>query len=276
MPSRSTPAGPGRSAAGPGRSAGAWPVSRGLAGQPGPGRSAGPVGAADAGVHGLAQMAAQRFVRLGDPDQGPADGLAHRDPGAFTLIGEGPDAPAESGCAGELGDEPVSFGPGGGAAGPAAARRLQPVELGVQAPQAVPVLADRRLVKDRLRTETPSPADLSAASPAARSAAGISWRGLAISTARWAMPMLSSTRTLRSCQVRRHFRPTRRHCCAPAPGWPRRPRPAGRAVRCRDRPGAARGGRPGMDRDAQRGRLAGRRASSARARLGVPRLPAQR
>jgi hypothetical protein len=47
-------------------------------------------------VHRLTQMAAERLVGLGDPGQGPADGLAHGDPGAFALIREGPDAPAEA------------------------------------------------------------------------------------------------------------------------------------------------------------------------------------
>src|SRR2546421_3274898 len=74
-------------------------------------RSAGPVGAAHAGVHGLAQGLADDAVGFGDPGQRPPDGLAHRDPGALGLVGEGPGPAAEPGRAGELGDQPVAFGP---------------------------------------------------------------------------------------------------------------------------------------------------------------------
>ena len=62
-------------------------------------RSAGPVGAAYAGVHGLAQVLADDAVGFGDPGQRPADGLAHRDPGALGLVGEGPGPAAEPGRA---------------------------------------------------------------------------------------------------------------------------------------------------------------------------------
>src|SRR2546430_17434538 len=65
-------------------------------------RSAGPVGAAYAGVHGLAQVLADDGVGFGDPGERPADGLTHRDPGALGLVGGWPSPAAEPGRAGEL------------------------------------------------------------------------------------------------------------------------------------------------------------------------------
>src|SRR5205823_9745720 len=114
-------------------------------------RSAGPVGAAHAGVHGLAQMLADDGVGFGDPGQRPADGLAHRDPGALRVVGEGPGPAAEPGRAGELGDQPVAFGPN--LAGPVGFQLVVSclIELGVQALEPVPVLGDRLVVEDALR-----------------------------------------------------------------------------------------------------------------------------
>src|SRR6478736_150034 len=105
--------------------------------------SAGPVGAAHAGVHGLAQVLADDGVGFGDPGQRPPDGLAHRDPGALGLVGEGPGPAAETGRAGELGDQPVAFGPG--LAGPLG---FQLVDLDIQPLEPAPVLGDRLRVKD--------------------------------------------------------------------------------------------------------------------------------
>src|SRR5580692_7608499 len=85
VPSRSTP----------GQAVG--PQDGRRADQPAPGRSARPVGAADAGVHGLPQVVAEDRVGLSDPGQGPADGLADGDPSALALIGERPDAAPEPG-----------------------------------------------------------------------------------------------------------------------------------------------------------------------------------
>src|SRR5258706_8892878 len=115
------------------------------------GASAGPVGAAHAGVHGLAQVLAYDGVGFGDPGQRPADGLAHRDPGALGLVGEGPGPAAEPGRAGELGDQPVAFGPG--LAGPVGFQLVDPclVKLGVQPLEPVPVLGDPLLGQDALR-----------------------------------------------------------------------------------------------------------------------------
>jgi len=76
-------------------------------------------------------------VRLGDPGQRPADGLADGDAGPLTLIGEGPDPAAEPRRSGQLGDEPVSFGP---RRTPVLfVSRFPPIKLGVQAFEAVPV-----------------------------------------------------------------------------------------------------------------------------------------
>jgi len=63
-------------------------------------------------VHRLAQVLPDDGVGFGDPGQGPADGLAHRDTGPLGLAGEGSRPPGEPGGAGQLGDEPGTFGPG--------------------------------------------------------------------------------------------------------------------------------------------------------------------
>jgi hypothetical protein len=87
-------------------------------------------------VHGLAQVVTEDRVRRGDPGQRPADGLAHGHTGTLTLVGEGPDAPAEPRRARQLADQPVPLG----------TRFRVPacllVNLGVQAPEAVPVLGE--------------------------------------------------------------------------------------------------------------------------------------
>src|SRR5580693_1520908 len=105
VPSRSTP----------GQAVG--PQEGRRADQPAPGRSARPVsarpvGAADAGVHGLPQVVAEDRVGLGDPGQGPADGLADGDPSALALIGERTDTAPEPCRASQLSDQPVSLGAG--------------------------------------------------------------------------------------------------------------------------------------------------------------------
>ena len=97
-------------------------------------------------MHGLAQVLADDAVGFGDPGERPADGLAHRNPGALGLVGEGPGPAAEPGRAGELGDQPVAFGPG--LAGPVG---FQLVDLGIQPLEPAPVLGDRFRVKDVLR-----------------------------------------------------------------------------------------------------------------------------
>jgi hypothetical protein len=62
--------------------------------------SAGPVGAAPAGMHRLAQVLADERICLGDPGERPANGLTDRYPGAFALAGEGTGPPAQPGGAG--------------------------------------------------------------------------------------------------------------------------------------------------------------------------------
>ena len=97
----------------------------------------------------LAQMLADGHVLLGDPEDRPADGLPHRYPRPFALIGEGSGATAEPGGAGQLGDEPVPLGPGPGH--PAGTvTRVWLAELSVEALQPVPVLRYRLVVEDRL------------------------------------------------------------------------------------------------------------------------------
>jgi hypothetical protein len=63
-------------------------------------------------VHGLPQVVTEDRVGLDDPGQGPADSLADGDASALALIGEGANAAAEPRGAGQLGDQPVSLGPG--------------------------------------------------------------------------------------------------------------------------------------------------------------------
>ena len=86
---------------------------------------------------------------------------------------------------------------------------MQLADLVVQPLEAVPVLGYRLMIKDRMRRADVAGGAAEPGQPGDRSAAGISWRGLAISTARWTMPMLSSTSTLRFRKARRHFRPAR-------------------------------------------------------------------
>src|ERR1700722_13571728 len=94
-------------------------------------------------------MLADGRVLVADPEDRPADGLPHRHPRPFPLIGEGPRAAAEPGRAGQLGDKPVTFGPGPGhRAGTITRVRL--TQLSIEALQAVPVLRYRLVVEDRL------------------------------------------------------------------------------------------------------------------------------
>ena len=93
----------------------------------------------------LAQMLADDGVRLGHPDDGPADGLPHRHPRPFPLAGEGPGAAAEPGRAGQLGDQPVTLGPGAGQ--PAGIiTRVRLAEFSIEALQVIPVLRYRLVV----------------------------------------------------------------------------------------------------------------------------------
>jgi S-adenosyl methyltransferase len=61
-------------------------------------------------VHGLPQVVAEDRVCLGDPGQGPADGLADGDASALVLIGERTDTAPEPCRASQLSDQPVSLG----------------------------------------------------------------------------------------------------------------------------------------------------------------------
>jgi hypothetical protein len=97
-------------------------------------------------VHGLPQALAEDRVGLADPGQGAADGLADGHAGTLPLIGKGADPAAEPRRAAQLGDEPVSLGP----QGLFVSRLPRPIKLGVQLPEAVPVLGDRRLVQHRM------------------------------------------------------------------------------------------------------------------------------
>jgi hypothetical protein len=65
-------------------------------------------------MHGLPQVVAEDRVCLGDPGQGPPDGLADGDASALALIGERPDAAPEPCRARQLSDQPVSLGAGFG------------------------------------------------------------------------------------------------------------------------------------------------------------------
>ncbi len=78
--------------------------------------------------------------------------------------GKGPRPPREPRGAGQLGGQPVAFGPG--LAGPAGVTaRLQLADLGVEALEAVPVLGDRLMVEDRMRRAGPGAAAAGPAEP---------------------------------------------------------------------------------------------------------------
>ena len=130
--------------------------------------SAGPVRAAHCGVHRLAHAAGEDRIRLGDPGDSAPDGPARGDVGAFGLVeGRRPDAAAQPGRGGQLGEEPVPAVVG-----------VQLIKLGVQTLQAIAVLTDRRLIQQRMDRAVSSAAP-SATSPAARPAVRMPRRGLA-------------------------------------------------------------------------------------------------
>lgn len=132
-------------------------------------------------MHRLPHAVGEDRIRLGDPGDSAPDGPAHGDVGAFGLVGgRGPDAPAQPGRAGQLGEEPVPFVVSAG--GPAVVG-VQLIKLGVQTLQAIAVLTGRRLIQQRMDRAVSSAAQ-SAASPAARPAVRMPRRGLASNTAR--------------------------------------------------------------------------------------------
>src|SRR5690349_9412538 len=106
-----------------------------------PGRSTSDraVAASRTGMDAGAQLCGDRRVDAFDLGQGPADGPADRDPGAFGVAGEGTGSAGEPGVGGQFGEDPVAFGTGPDRAGPVTAGR-QVVDLIREVNQALPVL----------------------------------------------------------------------------------------------------------------------------------------